>query len=174
MSDRDALESVGGPRCLRNVLGRFATGVVAVAALDPQTGRRAGFAANSFCSVSLEPPLVSFCVSHTSTSWPQIRAMPVLGISILGVEQRAAANRLALVGVDKFQGMPWRTSPGGAPILDGALAWLECSVETEIPAGDHDVVVAEVHWTDAQEDGEPLVFFRGTYGRLQPVEAWPA
>lgn len=63
----------GGTRCLRNVLGRFATGVVAVASQDPVTGVRSGLAANSFCSVSLDPPLVSFCVAETSTSWPRIR-----------------------------------------------------------------------------------------------------
>nr|WP_221475696.1 flavin reductase family protein [Sphaerisporangium rubeum] len=154
-----------GTRCLRNVLGRFATGVVAVAALDDD-GRRAGLAANSFCSVSLVPPLVSFCVARTSTSWPRIRTAPLIGITILGFEQREAAVRLAVTGSDKFRGMPWVTSPGGAPILDGALAWLECSVEAEHPAGDHDIVVARVHRLDAEADGDPLLFFRGAYGRL--------
>ncbi|MEY9841204.1 flavin reductase family protein [Streptacidiphilus sp. EB103A] len=156
----------GGTRCLRNVLGRFATGVVAVASVDPDTGRRSGLAANSFCSVSLEPALVSFCVARTSTSWPHIRAAGLLGISILGVEQREAASRLAVTGADKFRGMPWTLSPGGAPILEGALAWLECSLEAEHPAGDHGIVVARVLRVDAVQDGEPLLFFRGAFGRL--------
>jgi flavin reductase (DIM6/NTAB) family NADH-FMN oxidoreductase RutF len=161
-----AADLPGGTRCLRNVLGRFATGVVAVASMDPETGRRAGLAANSFCSVSLEPALVSFCVARTSTSWPHIRAAGLLGISILGLEQREAADRLAITGGEKFRGMPWALSPGGAPILDGALAWLECTLEAQYPAGDHEIVVAGVHRLDAVEDGEPLLFFRGAFGRL--------
>ncbi|MFE3285626.1 flavin reductase family protein, partial [Streptomyces sp. NPDC059233] len=111
-----------GSRCLRSVLGRFATGVVAVAAADPRTGERAGLAANSFCSVSLDPALVSFCVAHTSSSWPRIRAGGLLGITILGADQEEAAIRLAARGSDKFHGLPWTRSPGGAPVLDGALA----------------------------------------------------
>ncbi|MGX1676050.1 flavin reductase family protein [Streptomyces sp. NPDC055400] len=164
MTGTRALE--GGTRCLRNVLGRFATGVVAVASKDPATGSRSGLAANSFCSVSLDPPLVSFCVADTSTSWPRIRTGGLLGISILGVGQREAAARLAVTGGDKFHGMPWRSSPDGAPVLEGALAWLECSVEAEHPAGDHVIVVARVRRLDAVEDGDPLLFFRGAYGRL--------
>ncbi|KOV74748.1 flavin oxidoreductase [Streptomyces sp. NRRL WC-3723] len=161
------MELEGGARCLRNVLGRFATGVVAVAGRDPVTGDRAGLAANSFCSVSLDPPLVSFCVAHTSTSWPRIRSAGLLAISILGAEQREAATRLATRGGDKFQGLPWHSSPGGAPILDGALAWLECTVEAEHPAGDHVIVVAHVNRLDALRDGDPLLFFRGTFERLE-------
>lgn len=160
------LELEGGPRCLRNVLGRFATGVVAVAGRDAASGRRAALAANSFCSVSLEPPLVSFCVAHTSTSWPHIRSAGLLAVSILGAGQRQAATRLATPGGDKFTGLPWRASPGGAPVLDGALAWLECTVEAEHPAGDHTIVVARVGALDAPHDGEPLLFFRGAFARL--------
>ncbi|MFD8081577.1 flavin reductase family protein [Kitasatospora sp. NPDC059722] len=156
----------GGTRCLRNVLGRFATGVVAVTSADPATGHRAGLVANSFCSASLEPALVSFCVAHTSASWPLIRSAEPLGISILGAQQAEAANRLAASGTDKFQGLPWTSSPGGAPILDGALAWLECAVEAEHPAGDHVIVVARVLRLDALADGDPLLFFRGSYQRL--------
>ncbi|MGW1752482.1 flavin reductase family protein [Streptomyces sp. NPDC002092] len=164
MSESLTLE--GGSRCLRNVLGRFATGVVAVTGREAGTGERAGLVANSFCSVSLDPPLVSFCVAHTSTSWPRIRAAGMLAISILSVQQREAATRLAVSGGDKFQGLPWLTSPGGAPILDGALAWLECEVEAEHPAGDHVIVVARVLRLDALREGEPLLFFRGAFERL--------
>ncbi|WP_316784269.1 flavin reductase family protein [Streptomyces sasae] len=156
----------GGSRCLRSVLGRFATGVVAVAGCDPVTGGRAGLVANSFCSVSLDPPLVSFCVAHTSTSWPAIRAAGLLAISILGAQQREAARRLAVSGGDKFGGLPWLGSPGGAPVLEGALAWLECAVEAEYPAGDHMIVVARVLRLDALQEGEPLLFFRGAFERL--------
>ncbi|MEU6882668.1 flavin reductase family protein [Streptomyces sp. NPDC046712] len=164
MSGATAVPS--GERCLRSVLGRFATGVVAVAARDPRTGERAGLAANSFCSVSLDPPLVSFCVAHTSSSWPRIRAAGQFGISILGAGQREAATRLAVRGGDKFAGLPWSASPGGAPVLDGALAWLECAIEAEHRAGDHVIVVARVLRLDASQDGEPLLFFRGEFERI--------
>ncbi|MFD5322364.1 flavin reductase family protein [Streptomyces sp. NPDC127092] len=153
-------------RCLRSVLGRFATGVVAVAARDAVTGERAGLAANSFCSVSLDPPLVSFCVAHTSSSWPRIREAGTLGISILGAGQREAATRLAARGGDKFTGVAWSASPGGAPVLDGALAWLECAIEAEHRAGDHVIVVARVLRLDASLEGEPLLFFRGEFERI--------
>lgn len=155
-----------GSRCLRSVLGRFATGVVAVASGDPRTGERAGLVANSFCSVSLDPPLVSFCVAHTSGSWPRIRAARPLGITILGADQREAASRLAVSGSDKFRGLPWTVSPGGAPVLEGGLAWLECAIEAEHPAGDHVIVVARVLRLDASREGEPLLFFRGEFERI--------
>ncbi|MEU0990961.1 flavin reductase family protein [Streptomyces sp. NPDC005953] len=154
----------GGTRCLRSVLGRFATGVIAVAAQDPVSGQRSGLAANSFSSVSLDPPLVSFCVAHTSTSWPALRSAGLLGISILRADQREAAARLAQRGGDKFRDLPWDRSPGGAPVLAGALAWLECAIEAEHPAGDHVIVVCRVLTLDASGEGEPLLFFRGAFG----------
>jgi 3-hydroxy-9,10-secoandrosta-1,3,5(10)-triene-9,17-dione monooxygenase reductase component len=164
------LESANGQvtgidgRRFRTILGHFATGVVAVTAIDPETGRPAGLAANSFTSVSLDPALVSFCVAHTSSTWPRLRRAERFCVNILSADQREISVRLAARGGDKFAGLAWSGSPGGGPVLDGALAWLECSVEAEHVAGDHVIVVARVHHLDRRHDGDPLIFYRGAYG----------
>ncbi|WP_449406523.1 flavin reductase family protein [Nocardiopsis baichengensis] len=155
-----------GPRDFREALGRFPTGVVAVAARDPRTGRPVGLAANSFTSVSLEPPLVGFCVGRASTSWPALRAASRLAVSILGADQEEASLRLAAKGGDKFAEVPWHESPSGAPVIEGAQAWLECEVDAEHPAGDHVIVVARVHHLAAREGRSPLVYYRSEYRRL--------
>jgi flavin reductase (DIM6/NTAB) family NADH-FMN oxidoreductase RutF len=151
-------------RRFRTILGHFATGVVAVTAIDDETGRPGGLAANSFTSVSLDPALVSFCVAHTSTTWPRLRRADRFCVNILSAPQLQVCLRLAAKGGDKFAGLEWTESPGGGPVIDGALAWLECSVEAEHTAGDHVIVVARVHHLDRHHDGEPLVFYRGSYG----------
>ncbi|MFH9010553.1 flavin reductase family protein [Streptomyces sp. NPDC017943] len=153
------------PRRLRSVAGRFTTGVVAVTALRAADGAPAGLAVNSFTSVSLDPPLVLFCVARTSTSWPDVRSANRFCVNILGEGQRDLSTRFATSGAGKFDGVPWTPSPGGAPVLDGSIGWIECSVEEEIPAGDHDVVLARVHDLDTHHEDEPLLFFRGLYGR---------
>ncbi|MEV5828400.1 flavin reductase family protein [Spirillospora sp. NPDC052242] len=150
----------------RSVLGRFATGVVAITAVEPGTGTPLGLVANSFTSVSLDPPLVAFCVAHTSSTWPRLRAAGRLCVNILGEPQRDVSRRLAARGGDKFAGIGWTPSPGGAPLIDGALAWIECSVEREHAAGDHVIVVARVHELDKHADDDPLIFYRGGYGGL--------
>ncbi|MEU0571778.1 flavin reductase family protein [Nonomuraea sp. NPDC005983] len=151
-------------RRFRQVLGRFATGVVAITALDPVNGEPCGLAANSFTSVSLDPPLVGFCVAHTSTSWPRVRGAKVVTVNVLAEHQQPVCAQLAAKGGDKFAGLTWTGSPGGNPVLDGALAWLDCAVEAEHPAGDHVIVVARVLQLDTHAEGGPLVFFRGGYG----------
>ncbi|MCF6470095.1 flavin reductase family protein [Nonomuraea sp. MG754425] len=148
----------------RQVLGRFATGVVAITAVDPLDGLPCGLAANSFTSVSLDPPLVAFCVAYTSTSWPKLRGAKALTVNVLAEHQQSVCAQLAAKGGDKFAGLEWTESPGGNPVLEGALAWLDCAVEAEHPAGDHVIVVARVLRLDTHADGGPLVFFRGGYG----------
>jgi flavin reductase (DIM6/NTAB) family NADH-FMN oxidoreductase RutF len=150
----------------RSVLSRFATGVVAITGIDADAGRPTGLAANSFTSVSLNPPLVAFCVAHTSTTWPRLRSAPRLCVNILGEGQLEVCRKLAAKGGDKFAGIGWSTSPSGGPVIDGALAWIECSVEDEHVAGDHMIVVARVHHLDKLHDGEPLLFYNGGYGRF--------
>jgi 3-hydroxy-9,10-secoandrosta-1,3,5(10)-triene-9,17-dione monooxygenase reductase component len=150
----------------RSILGRFATGVVAITAIDPESGVPTGLAANSFTSVSLDPPLVGFCVAHTSSTWPKLRSADRQCVNILSEPQTEVCLQLAAKGGDKFAGLEWTTSPSGSPVLDGALAWIECSVEAEYMAGDHVLVVARVHHLDKHHDGEPLVFYKGGYGRF--------
>ncbi|WP_434090068.1 flavin reductase family protein [Micromonospora carbonacea] len=150
----------------RYVLGHFATGVTTVTALDPASRRPVGLTVNSFASVSLRPPLVSFCVSRDSGSWPVMRTADRLCVNILGVEQRAVCERMAAPRVDRFQGLDWELSPGGAPVLAGVVAWVEGAVEAEHDAGDHVIVVLRVHHLHGQPDGQPLLFLGGRYGRF--------
>jgi 3-hydroxy-9,10-secoandrosta-1,3,5(10)-triene-9,17-dione monooxygenase reductase component len=151
-------------RDFRYVLGHFATGVVAVTGLPD--GVAAGLVVNSFTSVSLEPPLVSFCVARTSTSWPRLRSDGRICVCILAEDQLDACRRLATSGEDKFRGLSWTTSPAGLPLLGGSHAWLDCVLEAEHHAGDHDIVVARVCGLAASADTHPLVFHRGAYGRF--------
>ncbi|MEU4119419.1 flavin reductase family protein [Kitasatospora sp. NPDC028055] len=159
----------------RRVLGHFASGVVAVTGTDG--GEPVGLLVSSFTSVSLDPPLVAFCVAHTSTSWPRLRGGRRHGICFLAAGQYGQARRLATASGDsKFHGVAWSASPAGMPVLDGALAWLECSVEAEHPAGDHMIVVARVHRlakTGCSAEAGPMVLFRGGYGRFTAVAPAP-
>ncbi|WP_336213196.1 flavin reductase family protein [Nonomuraea sp. LPB2021202275-12-8] len=150
----------------RRVLGHYTTGVAVVAALVG--GRPYGFAVNSFVSVSLDPPLVAYCVAHTSTTWPSMRDAGGFTVSLLAADQEQVCRLFATKGADRFGALDWFASPGGHPVLDGALAWLECVPEAVHRAGDHDLVVVRV--TDLGDGGgdgdDPLVFYRGRFGRL--------
>lgn len=153
------------PALMRTVLGHFATGVVAITGMDAETGSPVGLAANSFTSVSLDPPLVAFCVAATSTSWPRVRSAGCYAISILSESQEAVCRQLAARGADKFAGIDWTPSPSGAPVVAGSLAWIEAELHAEHVAGDHAIVVSRVRHLYSS-DLEPLVFFRGRYGRI--------
>jgi len=153
---------------LRRVFGAYPTGVAAIAALV--AGRPRGIAASSFVSVSLEPPLVSVCVARTSTTWPALRAAPLLGISVLGAHQELAGRQLSGRDGERFATLKWRAGDSGAVRICGASAWLECSVERDIPAGDHDIVLLRVRDLGlAADDVPPLVFHASTFRRLQPA-----
>ena len=150
---------------MRSVLGHFATGVVAITAIDPEAGYGTGLAANSFTSVSLDPPLVAFCIAHTSTSWPGVKRAGTFAINILSEGQEDVGRQLSRKGADKFEGLAWQPSPQGAPFIDDSAAWIEAELEAEHEAGDHVIVVARVNHLYADERA-PLVFHRGKYGRL--------
>ncbi len=154
---------------LRGVLSHFPTGVVAVTGLDSCGGRLTCLVVNSFTSVSLDPPLVAICVANTSTSWSRLRRSSWLCMNILAEDQAAVSGRLAVRNPDKLAGVGWRRSPGGAPVLDGALAWLECTVRSESAAGDHVIVVADIHACRSVRAENPLIFFRSGYRRLAPA-----
>jgi flavin reductase (DIM6/NTAB) family NADH-FMN oxidoreductase RutF len=149
---------------LRRVFARYPTGVAVLAALVD--GAPVGLAANSFTSVSLEPPLASVCVAHTSTTWPRLRRAPRLGISVLGAAQQGVSRQLAARSGDRFAGLSWRATVDGSVVLTGSAAWFECSVLREVAAGDHDIVLLEVHDLAAIDEIAPLVFHDSTYRRL--------
>jgi len=152
------------PAELRAVFAAFPTGVAAVAAVIG--GTPTGLAANSFVSVSLEPPLVSVCIARTSTTWPALRTAAHLGISVLGDHQEAASRQLGSADGERFAGLSWRATVHGAVLLPESSAWFDCSIEREIPAGDHDIVLLRVHDLGATAV-MPLVFHGSRYRRLQ-------
>jgi flavin reductase (DIM6/NTAB) family NADH-FMN oxidoreductase RutF len=151
---------------LREVFGAFPTGVTAVAA--EVNGTPTGIAANSFTSVSLSPPMVSLCVAHTSTTWPTLRTAPALGVSVLGAHHEFAARQLAGPSVDRFARLRWRRTPRGAVVLEGVSAWLETTVAQQVRAGDHDIVVLQVHDLAVDPAVTPLVFHASRYRELVP------
>ena len=153
----------------RQILGSFPTGVTVVTTL--QDGRPVGLAAGSFFSVSLDPPLVGFCVMTTSNTWPAIERSRSFGVSILADDQTDVCRRLASKDPEKFDGVPWAPAPvTGSPLLDGAVAHLDCDLEQQHLAGDHWIVVGRVRALDFHRaDAEPLVFCRGGFGRQAPL-----
>ncbi len=152
------------PTSLREAFGHFPTGVIAIAAeID---GTRVGLAASTFVPVSLDPPLVSFCVQNTSTTWPQLVEAPYLGISVLGEAHDAAARTLAAKTGDRFAGLETASTDRGAVFIEGTSVWLESSIEQQVPAGDHTIVVLRVSHITVHPDVAPIVFHRSTFRRL--------
>ena len=131
-------------------------------------GRPLGLAVNSFTSVSLRPALVAFCVATSSATWPSLRAVGAFCVNILAEDQEALSRVFAAPGLDRFQGVGWRASPSGSPVLAGVLAWVDCTIDAEYEAGDHLIVVGRVRELDLAHEGRPLVFYRGGYGRFEP------
>ncbi|MGW3468398.1 flavin reductase family protein [Saccharopolyspora sp. NPDC000995] len=165
--DATAAEQIDAAR-YRRVLGHFATGVVAITAIDPGTGLPTGLAANSFTSVSIDPPLVAFCVAHTSSSWPRVRSAGRYCINVLAQNQEGVSRQFAVKGGDKFAGLSWHPSPHSAPVLADAAAWLDARPVAEHHAGDHLIVVSAIDHLEAPAaDAAPLLFYKGQYGRFQ-------
>ncbi len=146
----------------RQLCGRFATGVTIVTAVGPD-GHPVGMTANSFASVSLDPPLVSVAVDHTASMHAALRETSCFTINILESHQEALSRRFAAGLPDRFEGIGWHRGPDGGVILDGALAHIRCEKWTEVEAGDHTVVIGRVTGGAAAEHGRPLLYYRGGY-----------
>ena len=146
----------------RHVLGHFPTGVTVVTAM--WAGRPEGLTIGSFTSVSLDPPLVGFFPGRNSTSWPEIEKAGVFCVNVLSEHQADLCWRFARDVEDKFDGVPWRSSPSGSPIIDGVLAWIDCDLETVVEAGDHWFVMGRVRELEVETDHGPMLFFRGKLG----------
>jgi 3-hydroxy-9,10-secoandrosta-1,3,5(10)-triene-9,17-dione monooxygenase reductase component len=149
----------------RAVLGHFCSGITIISAVDG--GEPVGLTCQSFTSVSLEPPLVAFAPSKTSTSWPRVQRTGVFCVNVLGEQQEDLCRVFATAGADKFRGVGWRPAASGAPILEDALAWIDCALVAEYDAGDHSIVVGKVIDLAAAAGGKPLLFYRGGYGRFE-------
>ena len=158
------------PADFRRVLGHYPTGVTVVAA--HQEGTTAGLASGSFFSISLDPPLIGFCVGSSSQSWARIAEIGHFVVNVLGDDQGGLSGIFAGKADDKFEGVDWRPGPGhGSPRIDGCLAHLDCSLEAIHDGGDHVIVVGRVHALDisAMPDAGPLLFFKGGYGRFEQL-----
>lgn len=152
----------------RRVLGHFATGVSVVTTLR-HDGSPCGLTVSSVASVSLDPPLVLVCIDREADSHDCIAEAGFFAASFLGEEGgESLARRFSAWDVDdKFAGVAYSGRGSGAPVLDAALAWVDCRVTHALPGGDHTIYVGRVEAADARE-GTPLVYYRGGYGRLVP------
>ncbi|ROT27242.1 flavin reductase family protein [Micromonospora sp. HM5-17] len=141
-----------------------ATVTVVTAAGEPP----AGFTATSFTSVSLRPPLVSFCLDRGSSSWPTVASAGHVAVHLLGAGQHEIARIFATSGIDRFAAYPqWRLGPYGVPLLDGTIAWLVCRTVDRVVAGDHAIVLAEpLVGHHHAEDVTPLLYHMGRYASL--------
>ncbi|MFI9812748.1 flavin reductase family protein [Saccharothrix variisporea] len=146
----------------RAAFRRHPAGVVVITT-DSEHGP-VGFTATSLTSVSAEPPLVSFGISTTSSSWPHVREAHSVVVHFLGAHQEELARRFATSGLDRFATPTrWRRLAGGEPVLDDVAGWLRAEVESLIPVGDHHLVLARVVDTVLHEDTGPLLYHDGRY-----------
>ena len=153
------------PASLREAFGCFPIGVVAIAA--EVDGDKVGLAASTFVPVSLNPPLVSFCIQNSSTTWPKLKDLPALGISVLGEAHNDAARTLAAKTGDRFAGMETESLTSGALFIHGTNVWLETSIAQLVPAGDHTIVVLAISDIVINPDVAPMVFHRSEFRRLE-------
>jgi 3-hydroxy-9,10-secoandrosta-1,3,5(10)-triene-9,17-dione monooxygenase reductase component len=148
----------------RRTMGRYPTGIAVVTSM--YQGVPYGFTVNSFVSVSLEPPLLSFCASRTSTTWPAIRAAGRFAVTVLGAGQDEVCRAFAAKGADRFSSFAWSLTSLGQPLLDDAVAWFDCEIAQVYPAGDHEIVLGTILDVGEDSTAVPLVFHRGS---VQPL-----
>jgi flavin reductase (DIM6/NTAB) family NADH-FMN oxidoreductase RutF len=148
----------------RRACARFATGITVVTTLDPD-GNPHGMTANSFTSVSLDPPLVLVCVDFRAKILHTLRNAERLGINVLSEHQQDLSSTFARSGADRFSGVQWHAGASGVPLLPGALAWLECVLVNNVEAGDHAILIARVNHAECH-DGRPLLYFSSGYHHL--------
>jgi flavin reductase (DIM6/NTAB) family NADH-FMN oxidoreductase RutF len=160
------------PTEFRTALRSFAAGVTVVTTRDRE-GRPSGLTASAFTSVSLDPPLVLICVDHAATAHPDLRERGWFAVNVLRREQEALSRRFAVSGGDKFHGVACHEGQTGLPLLDGALATLECRVVEAHEAGDHTIFIGQVE-TASVTGGRPLVYFHGGYHTLTADSEAPA
>jgi len=152
----------------RRVLSQFASGVTIVTTCDGDK-RPTGLTASAFTSVSLEPPLVLVCIDHKSQSHGPLVEGGCFAVNILSVDQQALSRKFATTRLDKFDGVEFRLSELGLPIISAAIAHLECVTVSTHVAGDHTILVGRVEEATAGV-GEPLLYFRGQYDRLRGAQ----
>lgn len=164
-------------------MGHFATGVSVVTTYEPDGGRPAGITVNAFSSVSLEPPLVMVALDRRRFITPMVRSAGRYAVNVLGEDQQALSDCFAHApvspGREAFCGATWHPGPAGLPLIEGAIATLECTVVETFSAGDHDLFIGRVDSLDEHREGvAPLLYYRRRYLRVEhgtdsPVEGKP-
>ncbi|MFI8595467.1 flavin reductase family protein [Microbacterium sp. NPDC078428] len=153
------------PAHVRGAFGRFPSGVAAICAVVD--GSPVGMVASSFSvGVSYSPAMVMFSVQNASTTWPVLEGAGRLGVSILGGDHADACLQLASRSRDRFAGLSTTATDAGALFVDGSTMWLDCEVLSTTPAGDHRIVVMQVHGLSVDHDAHPLVYQQQRFHRL--------
>lgn len=155
------------PAALRSALGQFATGVTIVTTRGTD-GAPIGLTANSFNSVSLDPPLILWSLARKSVNLAVFESSSHFAINVLAADQRALSDRFARPVPDRFDSVDWREGAGGVPVLDGTLASFECAAHRQMDGGDHVIFLGRVlqfRAAAAEHDKEPLVYYAGRYAK---------
>ena len=167
----DDPEAAARARQVRDVLGLFCSGVTVITSVSD--GQPVGMTCQSFSSVSLDPPLIMFSPAKTSRAWPLMRRAGFFCVNILASDQSELSNGMATKGEDKYDGIGWTTAPTGAPVIEGVMGYIDCSVHQVVEAGDHYVVIGRVKelafgdGTETPVKVDPLLFFQGKYTQPQ-------
>jgi len=158
------------PQDYRRTLGNYPTGVVIITGVDAEGP--VGLAIGSFASVSLDPPLVGFLPDKGSSSWPKIHESGSFCVNVLASDQLDVCRAFASRGGDKYQSIDWTPGPTGSPVIDGVVAWIDCTIERVDEAGDHWFVLGRVvEMQVPRADVGPLLFLRGAYGAFDALPA---
>lgn len=166
-TDRPALDSLQ----LRAAFGQFPTGVTVITTCAAD-GRKVGLTANSFSSLSLDPPLVLWSLAHKSASTPVFRGNSHYVVNVLAASQLDLCKRFSTYKGDRFEGIAHAAGNSGMPVLDGALAWFECHNRSRYDEGDHVIFVGEVERCGVRAESDtapPLVFHGGGFHGLTPL-----
>lgn len=154
---------------LRQAFSVYPTGVVALAAhIDD---RAVGMAVNSFTSISLDPALVAVSAARASKTWPMLREVPELGMSVLAAHHEPLSRSLSARGGDRFSGHGWQCTDGGAVLISNAALWLTCRLRSTFDGGDHEIALFEIADVTLFDDVEPLVFHQSRYRSIAAPES---
>ncbi|WP_343563759.1 flavin reductase family protein [Kiloniella sp. b19] len=153
--------TIDNPRALRDAFGAFMTGVTVVTSYSAD-GKPLGFTANSFSSVSLDPPLLLVCLARSSSNYEAMTSAAGFAVNVLAEEQKDVSNTFASRVEDRFAAVSWKDGPNGSPVFEGVSAWFDCSMHQVVDAGDHAILIGEVK---AFENGSAsgLGYARGAY-----------
>ena len=148
----------------RKIMGQFATGVTVASTTDGDSTW--GMTANGVTSLSLDPPLVLLAVQRDSQSHEKFEQAGCYALNILSAEQQELSDRFAFKGPKDFSGLDVKRAETGAPILHDVLGWVDCKVVEILTGGDHDIFIGEIVAGECSEQGDPLLYYAGGYGRM--------